>query len=129
MGGMNFLMPRLLSTSIGRSTLQQAMDNGVNDYNLLLVGNKSLLAECNDFHYHCEYLKVELAEARSDAQKKAVDLEVRVRAAEAHSIDVADTVEKRLKDFDGELIRDLAELCTLYVRNGRTIGGLCSPMP
>jgi hypothetical protein len=36
------------------STLQRVMDNGVEDYNLLMEGNKSLLAECNDFCYHCE---------------------------------------------------------------------------
>jgi hypothetical protein len=35
---------------------------------------------------------------------------------------------KRLRDFEGGLVRDLAELRTLYVRNTQTIGGLCSPM-
>jgi hypothetical protein len=35
----------------------------------------------------------------------------------------------RLKDFEDELIRDLMELCALYVRNTQAIGGLCSPMP
>jgi uncharacterized protein YlxW (UPF0749 family) len=64
-------------------TLQRAVDNGVDDYNLLLEGNKSLLAERNDFHYRCEDLKDELAEAHYDAQKKTTDLESRVRAAEA----------------------------------------------
>jgi hypothetical protein len=59
------------------------VDNGVDDYNLLLEGNKSLLAERNDFHYRCEDLKDELAEAHYDAQKKTTDLESRVRAAEA----------------------------------------------
>jgi hypothetical protein len=43
------------------------VDNGVDDYNLLLEGNKSLLAESNDFHYRCEDLKAELVEARSNA--------------------------------------------------------------
>jgi hypothetical protein len=110
-------------------TLQRTVDNGVNDYNLLLEGNKSLLVERNDFRYRCEDLKAKLAEAHSDAQKKVADLEARVRVVEAHSVDVAATDEKRLKDFEGELIQDLAELRTLYVRNAQTIRGLCSSMP
>jgi hypothetical protein len=105
------------------------VDNGVDDYNLLLEGNKTLLAERNDFHYRCDDLKVELEEARSDAQKKIVDLEVRVRAVEAHSVDVAAAGEKRLRDFEGEIIQDLVELRALYARNAQNIGGLCSPMP
>jgi hypothetical protein len=104
------------------------MDNGVEDYNLLMEGNKSLLAEHNDFHYRCEDLKVGLLEVRSDAGKRTFDLEARVMAAKAHSVDVAATDVKQLMDFEGGLIRDLAELCTLYVCNARTIGGLCSSM-
>jgi hypothetical protein len=34
-----------------------------------------------------------------------------------------------LNDFEDELIYDLVELCTLYVRNAQAIGGLCLPMP
>jgi hypothetical protein len=48
-------------------TLQRAVDNGVEDYILLLEGNKILLAERNDFHYRCEDLNAELAEVHSDA--------------------------------------------------------------
>jgi hypothetical protein len=80
------------------------VDNGVEDYILLLEGNKSLLAERNDFHYRCEDLKAELTEVHSDAQKRTADLEVRAKAAEAHSINVAATGEKRLRDFEGGLI-------------------------
>jgi hypothetical protein len=110
-------------------TLQWAVDNGVDDYNLLLKGNKSLLAEHNDFCYRCEDLKAELAKAHFDAQKKTANLEARVRAAEAHNVDIATAGEKQLRDFEGELVRDLEELCALYVRNTQTIGGLCSLMP
>jgi hypothetical protein len=110
-------------------TLQRVVDNGVDDYNLLLEGNKSLLAESNDFHYHCKDLKAELVEARSNAQWRTADLEARVRAAEAHNVDVAAIGEKRLRDFEGGLIWDLAELRALYVRNPQTIRGFCSPMP
>jgi hypothetical protein len=56
-------------------------------------------------------------------------MEVKVESSEAHSIDVAATGERRFKDFKDELICDLAELCTLYVRNAQAIRGLCSPMP
>jgi hypothetical protein len=36
------------------------VDNEIKDYNLLMEGNKSLLAECNDFQYRCQDLQVEL---------------------------------------------------------------------
>jgi hypothetical protein len=39
-----------------KNTLQCAVENGIEDYDLLLEGNKSLLAERDDFHYHCEDL-------------------------------------------------------------------------
>jgi hypothetical protein len=109
--------------------LQRAMDNRVEDYNLLMEGNKSLLAERNDINYRCVDLKIELAEVHSDSEKKTADLEVRVKTAEAHSVDVATAGEKQLRDFEGGLVRDLAELQALYVCNAHTIGGLCSPMP
>jgi FtsZ-binding cell division protein ZapB len=40
-----------------KSTLQHTVDNGVNDYNLLQVGNNSLLAERTDFKYNFEDLE------------------------------------------------------------------------
>jgi hypothetical protein len=87
------------------------MDIGVEDYALLMESNKSLLAE------------------HDDAKKKVADLVVRVKSTEAHSVDVVATGEEHLRDFKDGLIRDLVELCALYVRNAQTIGGLCSPMP
>jgi hypothetical protein len=74
-------------------TLQRAVNNEVEDYNLLLEGNKSLVAECNDFHYRCEDLKGEVAEVFSDAEKRTINLEAWVKAAEVA------TGEKRLRDF------------------------------
>jgi hypothetical protein len=65
------------------------VDNGIEVFNLLMMGNKSLLTEHNDFQYRCEDLKVEMAEARSDAKKRIVDLEVRDKSTEARSIDIA----------------------------------------
>jgi hypothetical protein len=99
------------------SRLQRAMDIGVKDYTLLMEGNKSLLAECDDFHHHYEGLEVEVAEVRSDAKKKVADLETRVKSAEAHSVDITAADEERLRDFKDGLVRDLAELHTLYVCN------------
>jgi hypothetical protein len=59
------------------STLQRAVDIGVEDYTLLMEGNKCLLVERNDFRHHCEGLEVELVEFHSDTKKKVVDLEAR----------------------------------------------------
>jgi hypothetical protein len=44
-------------------------------------------------------------------------------------VELAAAGNKCLNDFEVELLRDLTELWELYVRNIRTIGGLCSPMP
>jgi hypothetical protein len=60
-------------------------------------------------------------EVHSRAKKQIVDLEAKVKSAEAS--------EKRLQDFKDELVCDLAELHMLYVRNALAIRGLCSPMP
>jgi hypothetical protein len=112
-----------------KNTLQHAVENCNKDYDLLFEGNKSLLAERNDFRYCCEDLRGELAEAHSGAKKHIAYLEAKVKSAEANIADVAATDEKRLKDFEDELVNDLAELRTLYVRNTQAIGGLCSLMP
>jgi hypothetical protein len=109
--------------------LQRAVDNGIEDYNRLMEGNKSLLAERNDFQYRFEDLQVELREAHFDAKKQITNLEARGRSAEAQSVDVTAAGEKHLKDFEDELIQDLAELSALYVRNTQIIGGLCSLIP
>jgi hypothetical protein len=118
-----------VAVSIGTiSTLQHTMDIGVEDYTLLMEGNKSLLAERDDRH-RCECLEVEVAEVRFDAKKKVEDLEARVKSVEAHNADVVTTDEERLRDFEDGLIQNFVELRALYVCNTQTIGGLCSPMP
>jgi hypothetical protein len=112
-----------------KNTLQHTVDNGIEDYDLLLEGNKSFLAERDNLRFRCEDLQAELAEVSSDTKKQIADLEVKVKSAEAHSVDVAAFGERHLKDFEDELIRDLAELRALYLHNAQAIGGLCSPMP
>jgi hypothetical protein len=105
------------------------VDNEIKDYDPLLEGNKSQLDERDDFHYHCEDLQVDLAEVCSDAMKRTIDLEAKLESVEAHSVDVAAASERRLMDFEDELIHDLVKLRSLYVRNAQAIGGLRSPMP
>jgi hypothetical protein len=122
------LRQRIAELEAQKNTLQHVVDNGIEDYDMMLEGNKSLLAECDDFRFCCEDLQVELVEVHSDAKKQIADLEAKVESAEAHSVDIAATDERRLKDFEDELIRDLVELLTLYVPNAQAIGGLCSPM-
>jgi hypothetical protein len=123
------LRQRIAKLEAEKNTVQHTVENGNEDYDLLLEGNKSLLAERNNFHYRCEDLRAELMEVRSSTEKQITDLEAEVKSAEAHSTDVAGAGEKHLKDFEDELVHDLAELRTLYVRNAQAIGGSCSPMP
>jgi hypothetical protein len=111
------------------ATLQRAMDTGIEDYNLLMDGNKSLLAEHDEFCYCSDHMETELVKIRSDAEKNITDLEARIRSAEAHSIDVAATGEKQLRDIEDELVRDLSKLHPLYVCNTQRIRGMCSLMP
>jgi hypothetical protein len=54
--------------------LQRPVDAGIEDYDLLMEGNKSLLVERDEFHYRCEDLKVELVRDRSDAKKNITSL-------------------------------------------------------
>jgi hypothetical protein len=43
------------------TTPQRSVDDGIEDYNLLLEGNKSLLDEHNELCYRSEYLESEFA--------------------------------------------------------------------
>jgi hypothetical protein len=99
---------------------------GIEDYNLLMEGYKSLLAECNALH---EDLESEPTKARASAAEDIATLEARIKFAEAHTVDVAAAGEKRLSDFENELIKDMAELCALYECNIQSVRGLCSLMP
>jgi hypothetical protein len=80
-----------------KNTLQHTVDHSVKDYNLMVMGNKSLLSERNELKCHCKDLQAALAEAHSDTKKRVVDLEAKVKFAEAHS-------EKRLRDFEDGLV-------------------------
>jgi hypothetical protein len=63
------LCRRIAELEEDKNTLQHAVDHSIEDYNLLVMGNKSLLSERNDLKCHCEDLQAALVEARSDAKK------------------------------------------------------------
>jgi uncharacterized protein YydD (DUF2326 family) len=79
--------------------LQRSVDSGIEDYNLLQEGNKSLLGEHNELCYHTEDLEAELAKVHADAIEDIAALETKIESAEAHSGDVAPAGEKHLRDF------------------------------
>jgi hypothetical protein len=65
------------------------LDDGVEDYNLLMAGNDILLAECNDLCNCTEDLESELAKVRTAAAEDVAVLKVKIESTEAHSVDVA----------------------------------------
>jgi hypothetical protein len=44
--------------------MQRSLDSGVEDYNLLMVGNECLLAEHNDLRHRTEDIESKLAKVR-----------------------------------------------------------------
>jgi hypothetical protein len=123
------LCKHIAELEMEKSTLQCIVDNGIEDYILLMTSNACLLAECNDFRYRCEDLEKELVDVRSDTKKRIADLEAKVKSAKAHRIDVVAASKRQLRDFKGRLVRCVEELRKLYVCNVQTIQGLCSQMP
>jgi hypothetical protein len=77
------------------------------------------------FLYRCEDLEGQLKKAHSDSAASVAALEAKVKSAEAHNAEVAVASDKRLSDFEAELIRDLAGLRKLYSRNVQSIRGMC----
>jgi hypothetical protein len=47
---------RIVELEDEKNTLQRVVDHSIEDYNLLVMGNKSLLSERNDFKCRCEDL-------------------------------------------------------------------------
>jgi hypothetical protein len=45
------LRQRIVELEAEKNTLQRVVDNGIEDYDMLLEGNKSVLVERDDFHY------------------------------------------------------------------------------
>jgi hypothetical protein len=67
-----------------KSMLQCALDHSIEDYNLLVIGNKSLLFEHNELKCRCVDLQAALAKACSNAKKRVDDLKSKVKTAKAH---------------------------------------------
>jgi hypothetical protein len=72
-----------------KEVLQLAVDHSAEDYEMAVVGNRKLSSERNQLKIRCESLEAELAQARSDAEKRVSDLELRVRFAKAHGVEIA----------------------------------------
>jgi hypothetical protein len=105
------------------------LDNGVEDYNLLMAGNESMLAESNNLSHCTEDLEFELAKVCAATAADVAALETKIESVESHNVDVTAAGEKCLKDFDDKLVEDLAGLCILYIRNINRIRGMWSPKP
>jgi hypothetical protein len=108
--------------------LQCSVDAGIEDYNLLVEGNNSLLDKRDELHCHYDDLKTELVKVCSSPKESVADLEATIRSTETHSVHVAAAGEKCLRDFQIGLVKNLVELQALYVRNTQSIRGLCSPI-
>jgi hypothetical protein len=52
-----------------KNVLQHVVDNGTEDYNLMVTGNEKLTSERDKLKHCCKGLEAELSEARSDAHK------------------------------------------------------------
>jgi hypothetical protein len=87
-----------------KDVLRRVVDHGIEDYNLLVAGNKSLASEHDELKSHCQGLQAKLANTRCDIKKRVATLEVEVKSAEAHNIDVVSIGEKHLREFEGGLV-------------------------
>jgi hypothetical protein len=111
------------------ATLQWSLDAGVEYYEQLVEANKSPFAERDALPDRSVDLESELVEARASITKDVAALEMRIKSTRAHALDVAAGGEKRLADFEKELIKDLADMCVLYEHNVQSVRGLRSLMP
>jgi hypothetical protein len=104
------------------------MDHNAEDYDLVVAGNRKLASKSGQLKLHCESMQVEVAQVCFDADECIADLEVKVKSAETHSVEIAAEGDKNLRDFESGLVRKLEGLREMYVDKVQTIEGLCSPM-
>jgi hypothetical protein len=71
------------------ASLQHSLEAGIDDYDLLLEGHKSLLAECNTLCDHPADLESALEDAKAITAKDIAALEARVISTESHVVDEA----------------------------------------
>jgi hypothetical protein len=50
--------------------MQLAVHHGIEDYNLMVTGNKKLASKCDKLKHQCEGLQAQLSEARSNTKRK-----------------------------------------------------------
>jgi hypothetical protein len=93
-----------------------------------VAGNKKVASECDQLNLWCESLQDEMAQIRSDVDKRIGDLEVKAKFAETRVVEIAIEGDKNLNDFKSGLVWKLERLHEMYAEKVRTIGGLCSPM-
>jgi hypothetical protein len=111
------------------SKLKATVADSIEDYEVLQLGNVSLLAERNDLRYRCEDLEAKLAKVCSNSATNIASIQAKIKSTKAHTVEVDAANEKCLGDFEAELVRVLAGLRKLYNHNIQSIKGLCSPMP
>jgi hypothetical protein len=117
-------------TELGRDedVLQCAVDLNDEDFDLVVAGNKKLASERDQLNLRCENLHAAVVQIHSDANKRIADLELKVKSAETHSVEIAAEGDKNLRNFKSGLVRKLEGLRKMYADKVRTISGLCSPM-
>jgi SMC interacting uncharacterized protein involved in chromosome segregation len=79
------------------SKLKATIVESIEEYEVLQLGNTSLLADRNDFRYRCEDLGAELTKARSDSAANIASLEAKVKSVEALAVDVVAAGKKMLE--------------------------------
>jgi hypothetical protein len=118
-------LERITELEKDRKVLQSALSNLDEDYKLVAAGSKKLYLERDELKVRCDSLQVELASARSDAEKCISDLEAKVVSAEAHSAEVAIESKRSLKDFQDILVQQPERVHDMYTEKIHSLDGLC----
>jgi FtsZ-binding cell division protein ZapB len=64
--------------------LKATVTESTEEYEVLQLGNMSLLAERNNFQDRCEHLEAGLAKVHSDSSASIASLEAKIKSAKAH---------------------------------------------
>jgi FtsZ-binding cell division protein ZapB len=81
------------------TVLRCSVDAEIEEYNLLMDGNKSLRTEHDTLHEHCEDLGSELAKVHASAVEDVATLEASIKSTVAHPMNVAVVGVKHLSNF------------------------------
>jgi hypothetical protein len=69
-----------------------------------VTGNKKVASECDQLNLRCESLQDEMAQIRSDVDKRIGDLEVKAKFAKTRVVEIAIEGDKNLNDFKSGLV-------------------------